>query len=214
MKRVVMTSALRRVFPLLLCAAGCTGPLAKPAAQSDAALDEALRQVEAEHREYRIGPQDLLTITVYREDDLKKEARVAEDGKIRFPLAGEVTLGGLTTMEAETVLHDALRAYLVDPEVSVEIKEYRSHRVFVLGEVAKPGSYDYSPDKPLTVVEAIALAGGFTKYGAAGHTKVVRRVGKEFTNIVVPVDQVMRGDKSKDVSLLPDDVVYVPETLF
>ena len=202
-------------FALLLVAGCATTPKAPvQAAGSDPVLDLALKQLEADAREYKIGPQDLLSISVYREADLTKEGRVAEDGKFRFPLAGEVALGGLSTMQAEAKLREALKPYLVDPEVSVSIKEYKSHRVFVLGEVAKPGSYDFSPDRGLTVVEAIAMAGGFTKYGSAGRTKVVRKSGKELKNIVVPVDEVMKGDKSKDVALLPDDVVYVPETIF
>lgn len=210
---------MKRLLVCVLAAAalaGCATTVNAPpaAVAGDPALDLALRQLEAEHREYKLGPQDLLSISVYREDDLKKDTRIAEDGKIRFPLAGEVALGGLTTMQAEAALRDALKPFLLDPEVSVEIKEYRSHRVFVLGEVVKPGSYDFSPDRGLTAVEAIALAGGFTKYGSAGRTKIVRIVGKAMQNIVVPVDQVMKGDKSKDVALLPDDVVYVPETIF
>ena len=200
---------------VLVLATGCaSAPPVAPKAAGDPVLDLALKQLEADAREYKIGPQDLLSISVYREADLTKEGRVAEDGKFRFPLAGEVELGGLSTMQAEAKLREALKPYLVDPEVSVSIKEYRSHRVFVLGEVVKPGSYDFSPDRGLTVVEAIALAGGFTKYGSAGRTKVVRKKGKELENIVVPVDEVMKGDKSKDVALLPDDVVYVPETIF
>jgi polysaccharide export outer membrane protein len=210
---------LIRTLPRLalgLLLAGCTAAGTKPpaAASADASLDLALHQLEAEQREYKIGAQDLISITVFREPDLAKDGRVAEDGSFRFPLAGEVALGGLTTMQAEEKLRDALKPYLVDPEVSVSIKEYRSHRVFVLGEVAKPGSYDFSPDRGLTVVEAIAMAGGFTKYGSAGRTKVVRKVGQELQNFVVPVDAVMKGDKSKDLALLPDDVVYVPETIF
>jgi len=212
-----MTRTLTSLLIAAMLGLGCTTTVKAPhaaAAVGDPALDLALHQLEADAREYKIGPQDLLSISVFRERDLSKEGRVAEDGKFRFPLAGEVALGGLSTMQAEATLREALKPYLVDPEVSVSIKEYRSHRVFVLGEVAKPGSYDFSPDRGLTVVEAIALAGGFTKYGSAGRTKVVRKVGKDLQNIVVPVDLVMKGDKSKDVSLLPDDVVYVPETIF
>jgi len=165
----IIYRALGATF-LLAVVAGCTSAPPKKTSAEEAKLDQSLSLVEGEEREYRIGSQDLLAISVYREED-----RVSADGKISFPLAGEVAVGGLTTMAAEAKLKDALKGQLVDPQVSVEVKEYRTRRVFVLGEVVKPGSIEIPPDRELSVVEAITLAGGLTKYASPNSTRVVRK---------------------------------------
>ena len=209
----IIYRALGATF-LLAVVAGCTSAPPKKTSAEEAKLDQSLSLVEGEEREYRIGSQDLLAISVYREEDLKKEARVSADGKISFPLAGEVAVGGLTTMAAEAKLKDALKGQLVDPQVSVEVKEYRTRRVFVLGEVVKPGSIEIPPDRELSVVEAITLAGGLTKYASPNSTRVVRKGTGGLQKLVVPVASVTAGDKSKDLALRSGDVIYVPETMF
>lgn len=195
-----------------LLAAACASP--RSGAVEAPELKRALAALEAKKQEMRISPQDLISISVYREPDLKKETRVSADGKVSFPLAGEVEIGGLTPLEAERRLSEHLGAHLVDPQVSVQVKEYRAREAFVLGEVVKPGSYEIPPDRPLTVVEAIALSGGLTKYASGNRTRVVRRNGEQFESIVIPVNKITAGDKSKDIALQPGDVVYVPETIF
>jgi polysaccharide export outer membrane protein len=204
------------VLSVLVLTMGCAGAGTRSAssAEDDKVVARAMRDAEAQKEEYRIGPRDLLLVAVYREDDLRKEARVSSEGIISFPMAGEIEVGGLTALEAEARLKDRLKGALVDPEVSVEIKEYRQRKVYILGEVAKPGSLEIPPDRQLTVVEAIALAGGFTKFAAGGRTRVVRKAGTELRSYVIQVNKVMDGDKSKDMALAPNDVVYVPETLF
>lgn len=197
---------------MCLVVAGCAS--LESTTKRDPALEQVFASLKAKKQELRISPQDLLAISVYREPDLKKDARVSADGKISFPLAGEVVVGGLTPLEAERELKEKLKAHLVDPQVSVQVKEYRAREAFVLGEVVKPGAYEIPPDRPLTVVEAIALSGGLTKFASANKTRVVRRIGNGFQSIVIPVNKITAGDKSKDVALQPGDVVYVPETLF
>lgn len=193
---------------------GCATPQGSSRAEDDPALRQVLASLEARKQEMRISPQDLIEISVYRETDLRKETRVGADGKISFPLAGEVVVAGLTPLEAERRMSEKLSVHLVDPQVSIQVKEYRAREVFVLGEVVKPGSYEIPPDRPLTVVEAIALSGGLTKYASGNRTRVVRRNGEVFESLVIPVNKITAGDKSKDVGLRPGDVVYVPETIF
>jgi polysaccharide export outer membrane protein len=205
------------VATALALALGCASEEKKVVGVGDSdEVARTLKLLENQKSDYRISPQDLLAVSVYQEEDLKKEARVSMEGKISFPLAGEIVVGGLTPLEAEAKIREILKAQFVDPQVSVEVKEYRARRVFVLGEVAKPGSYEIPPDRALTVVEAITLAGGFTKYASPNRTRVVRRSanGKDVESMVIPVASVTRGDKEKDVALKPDDVVYIPETIF
>lgn len=162
----------------------------------------------------RISAEDLLSITVFEEEHLCKEARVSHDGRISFPLLGEVAVAGLTPMEVEAKLTARLREYLLDPHVAVAVKEHRSRRVYILGRVAKPGAYELPHDRPLSVVEAIALGGGFTKIAARDRTRVIRKANGEMRTFVVPVSRITSGEESTDLSLEPDDVVFVPETFF
>ncbi|MEK7474150.1 MAG: polysaccharide biosynthesis/export family protein [Candidatus Coatesbacteria bacterium] len=165
--------------------------------------------------EYRISPQDLLDISVYGEADLTRPARVTADGRINFPLIGEVEIAGLTLAQAEAALRAKLNAFVVNPFVSVSVKESHARRVVILGEVTRPGAIDIPTTSPLTCVEAIAQAGGFTKYAAGNSVRVVRKTaagGQE--TITVPVNDVTKGDKDKDLVLQPEDVIFVPQTLF
>lgn len=165
--------------------------------------------------EYRIAPQDLLDISVYGEADLTRPARVTAEGKINFPLIGEVPLAGLTLAQAEAALRQKLNAFVVNPFVSVNVKESHARRVVILGEVMKPGAIDIPTNSPLTCVEAIAQAGGFTKYASGNSVRVVRKTaegGQE--TLTVPVNDVTKGDKAKDIVLQPEDVIFVPQTLF
>jgi len=166
--------------------------------------------------EYRINPFDLLEVTVYQEPDLTRSVRVSQDGSITFPLVGRVELAGLTVMEAEQRLAKLLEAdYLVNPQVSIFIKEYHSKKVFIIGEVRNPGSFNVPQDKPLTVLEAVALAGGFTNVAAADDIRVIRVVNGAQQYMRVRASEITRGgDKSKDLILAPNDIIFVPERLF
>ncbi len=183
--------------------------------RESASVAAALTQVRTGQKEYRIGPGDLIEITVYQEKDLAKRVRVGPDGRISFPLIGAVHVGGLDVPGAEAALTSALRKYLVDPQVAVFIAEYANKLVYVLGEVRSPGSVRLPSDATLTVLEAIVLAGGFTSYAALDRTRVIREVEGRSESIPIQVSDIMKGgDKSKDLALKPNDVIYVPESYF
>jgi len=201
----------------VLLLAGCaSAPAARAPAggSADPATLAAVARTLDPGEDYRIAPQDQLAIAVYQEPDLDRETRVSETGRISLPLVGEVVVSGLSPLEAEARIRGLLTTYLVAPSVSVTVKEYHSRKIVVLGEVERPGSYPIPMDHPLTTVEAIALAGGFTKYAAPNRTRIVRKVDAEFQSITVPVADVTSGDKSKDVPLRSEDVVFVPQTMF
>lgn len=208
-----------RIPALLACLAsaallaGCSsGGTRAPAAAANGLPADLAKAVAAE---YRIAPQDLLDISVYGEADLTRPARVTAEGRINFPLIGEVEVAGLTLAQAEAALREKLNAFVVNPFVSVNVKESHARRVVILGEVMKPGAIDIPTTSPLTCVEAIAQAGGFTKYASGNSVRVVRKTasgGQE--TITVPVNDVTKGDKSKDLVLQPEDVIFVPQTLF
>ena len=139
---------------------------------------------------YLIGPSDVLTIKVFNEADLSGLFSVDSDGTISFPLIGRTTVGGKTVREIEAHLIKALTGnYLKNPQVSVEIGNYRSRSIFILGEVKAPGKY--SIEGPMTLLEVIAKAGSLTT--AAGNTIIVQRY-KDGLAAAVSSEPMLPGD--------------------
>jgi polysaccharide export outer membrane protein len=162
-------------------------------------------------QDYLVGPDDVLKITVYREEDMDRTVRVSADGYISFPMVGNVRVTGLSVAELERAMAMELIRFLKNPKVNVFIEEYAT--ITVSGQVEKPGSFSLKGG--LTVVEAISMAGGFTKIAAKNAVKIMRmEEGKKKTILVRVADISKRGDKSKDILLKRGDIVFVPESLF
>ncbi len=165
----------------------------------------------AQAQGYRLGPDDALKITVYREDELERDVRISSDGYISFPLLGKVKAGDLTVSELENKLTEGLKKYLKKPQVTVFIEEYST--ITVTGQVEKPDSYPLRGE--LTVIEAIGLAGGFTKIAARNNVRIMRVEDGEKKTIRVKVAEISKkGNRTMDVPLRRGDVVFVPESLF
>ncbi|MCK5082101.1 MAG: polysaccharide export protein [Candidatus Omnitrophica bacterium] len=166
--------------------------------------------------DYKIQPEDVLQITVYEHDDLKTKARVSTNGEISFPLLGKVEVAGLTVQEVEDYLKFALEEdYLVKADTQVFIEDYHAKQITVLGAVREPGKYDMNTEKETTVLEVIALAGGFTKVASKNGTRIIRNEGDEEKAIPVRItDITKKGMKDKDVVLQSGDVIFVPESFF
>jgi len=160
--------------------------------------------------EYKIGPQDLLEVSVFGLDELNKTVRVSEAGKITLPLLGEIAIGGLTKNELEQKLQDMLRKdYLQNPQVTVFIREYQSGRVSILGAVGIPGVYELVGTQ--TLLQVIALAGSLTD--EAGDEIIILRKkqdGKD-QSIRISIDDLMRkGDANLNIRLQSEDIITVP----
>ena len=166
--------------------------------------------------EYKIDTGDVLTITVYEQQDLTTKARVDSRGEITFPLLGNVHVSGLTIDEVGKLITTLLeKDYLVNPQVNVFIETYHPKKVFVMGFVNRPGEYELTKDRPTTFLEAITMAGGFKQGAAQNGTKVIRTEdGKEVTIPVRVTDITEKGDKEKDIPLKPGDIIVVPESFF
>lgn len=167
-------------------------------------------------KEYTIHPEDVLEIKVYEHPDLTTKAKVTARGDINFPLLGQVYVAGLTVNQLCGRIRDRLcDGYLVNPQVNVFIESYHPEQVFVMGAVKNPAAYTLSKEKPTTVLEAISRAGGFTEEAAPNKTKIIRmNDGKGETIRIKITDITKKGDKSKDIPLKPDDIVFVPESMF
>lgn len=150
--------------------------------------------------EYRLGPGDQLRITVFNEAELTGQYVVGSQGSIAYPLVGEVHAAGLTVPEFSDQLQQALSGYIRQPNVSVEVANYRPF--FILGEVQRPGTYPYSAS--LTVLNAVATAGGFTY--RANRNRVFIRHANEAEERSVPLTIA--------TPVLPGDTVRIGERLF
>ena len=166
--------------------------------------------------EYKLQPTDVLTISVHDHTDLYTTTRITADGYITFPLIGKVKAQGLSVRELETVIKSLLELdYLVTAQVIVFIQEYRARQVSVIGEVNNPGKYDMPGERTITLLEAIALAGGFTKDADINKTRVMRVKDGETTTIIIRVSDITRkGQKDQDIIIEPEDVIFVPESFF
>jgi len=155
---------------------------------------------------YVIGPGDVLHIFVWKEPDLSKELTVRIDGKISVTLVGELQAAGRTPEDLAQQLRQEFKRFLGAPQVTVSVVQPNSTRIFILGQVNKSGDFPLSA--PLTVVQALALAGGFKEFARTDSIVIIRRDGS-----VVPVNyKKLEGGKemTQNVSLRPGDTVVVP----
>ena len=169
-------------------------------------------------RPYVISPNDQILIEVYQEADLTAPRRVSEDGGVTVPLVGNVKVGGKTIEQAQTLIREELlKGYLVNPRVTVTVTEATKKSFYVLGQVAKPGPYPIAAGESLTLVQAIAMAGGATAKGKLTGVIVKRsRPDRElvFSGLDVKAMQQGEGKASNQFEILPEDTITVPESLF
>lgn len=160
--------------------------------------------------DYVIGPEDMLQITVWKNESLSRALAVRPDGKISLPLLHDVQAAGLTPMQLQEKLAIALGEFMPNPEVSVTVSDVRSYRISVLGEVQKPGVLQLKSDT--TVLEAIALAGGFRDFASPSKIMILRKNGDGQTQkIPFNYNRVVKDNRGEgNVTLKSGDVVVVP----
>jgi len=158
---------------------------------------------------YKIGVGDILKITAWKEPDLTIEsARVRSDGKITFPLLDDIQAEGLSTMALKKAVEKKLNVYVEAPNVTVTLVNPLSRKFYILGEILKTGEYPLI--KKLTVMQAFALAGGFTEWADKNKILLYRRGNNKEETIVIRYKDIIKGDFSKDIQLQPDDTIIVP----
>jgi polysaccharide biosynthesis/export protein len=160
--------------------------------------------------DYILGNDDVLAISVWREPEITRTVPVRPDGKLSLPLIGEIQAKGLTPKQLQANVTLALRSYLANPEVTVIVQEVRSQKFNILGEVARPGSYPLS--KSTTVVDALALAGGFRDFAKIKKIYILREQPNG-SPLKIPFnykDVVERNRFEQNVELKPNDTIIVP----
>jgi polysaccharide export outer membrane protein len=159
-----------------------------------------------------LGAGDVIEVRVYQEPELSGVYQVGPQGDVIFPLCKRVVVGGLSPNGAAERIRACLAdGFMRDPQVSVLVKEYNSKKVFVFGEVQKPGTFTF--EDGMSIVQAVTLAGGFTKTAAQNSTSVTRRVQGQEVKVRVNVQDIALG-KAPNFTLEPGDIVFVPESLF
>jgi polysaccharide export outer membrane protein len=166
--------------------------------------------VPAHNDTYIIGVDDVLSINVWKEAEVSKTVPVRSDGKISLPLAGEVQASGQTPLQLEKVLAAKLQSFISEPEVTVIVTEIKSQKFNILGMVAKPGSYPLTNSS--TVLDAIALAGGFRDFAKQKSIYILRQ-NPEGSQVRLPFNykEVIKGkDSAQNIKLQPRDTIVVP----
>lgn len=159
--------------------------------------------------EYRIGPEDELYISVWKNETLSRTVPVRPDGMISLPLVNDVQAAGLTPMELRDVVRQKLAGYMADPEVSVIVQGVRSFKVSVIGEVKKPGIYEIRGRS--TVLDALAQAEGLTDFASRSRIVILRPNGGAMKRIPFNYNRAISEDGDKEISQLrPGDIVVVP----
>jgi len=164
--------------------------------------------------DFLLGPEDVLTVTVWKNQDLSRDVTIRPDGMISLPLIGDVPAAGFTANILAKHIGERLTEYMAAPIVSVQVKEVNSYFIYVLGEVAKPGRYPLK--SYANVMQGISLAGGFTNFASKNKIKVLRNSSngsekKRQTEIPVRYDDILKGTAVPgNFILLSGDVIVVP----
>lgn len=164
---------------------------------------------------YVLTPNDVIEMRVYQEDDLLTKARIAQDGTVTIPLIGVVQIGGKTVEEATRLIRDLFdKDYLVNPQVTLTVLEYAKRRFTVLGQVQKPGAYEIPGEEKVTLLQAIAMAGGYTRLANPSRITVSRTVDGQKTTLVLDGKALAVDASAKPFFVMPDDIITVAERIF
>ncbi|MGV6818503.1 MAG: XrtA/PEP-CTERM system exopolysaccharide export protein [Thiotrichales bacterium] len=180
-------------------------------------VNDAVAAAYSNADHYRIGVDDLVKVSVWKNPDLSVEVPVRPDGNISVPLIGDVMVGGKTPDEVSSTIKDKLSVYLRDPQVTVILSKLNSHeflsRIRVTGAVETPKSMPYR--QGMTVLDAVLEAGGITKFASADGTRLYRKQGDSSKVYKVSLKRILKkGDLKTNYPLLPGDVITVPERAF
>jgi polysaccharide export outer membrane protein len=165
-------------------------------------------------RLYVLTPGDIALVKVYQEDDLQTQARIGRDGVVTLPLLGSVKIGGLTLEQASAHVAQLYEdGFLVNPQVSVAVLEYAKRRFTVLGQVQRPGTYDIPGEETLNLLQAISMAGGYTRIGAPWKITLQRTVEGEQRIFKLDAEAMGKDRNAKPFEILPDDTITVGEKI-
>jgi polysaccharide export outer membrane protein len=189
--------------------AAATGERAAQPAAGSAAAGDAASTPAAAGPGYRVGPEDILEISVWKEEGLKKEVLVRPDGGISFPLVGEILAVGKTAEEIQVEVTERLKKIINDPVVSVSVLKVAGNKIYVIGRVARPG--EFVAGRYIDVLQALSMAGGLTPYAAENDIKVLRKRNGKDEVFRFEYSDIRKGrNLEQNILLQGGDVVVVP----
>jgi polysaccharide export outer membrane protein len=178
-------------------------------------ITEPAPQAAAISANYRLSPGDLIYVKVFQEDDICSTLRISEDGTITFPLIGSVKVGGETIAQATQTIYTPLNArFLVNPQVSVTVLSFTDRHVTVLGQVQHAGDYNLKEQGSVDFLEAIGLAGGFTRLADTTDVTVRRVLNGKATIIRLNAKKMANDSEAANFQVLPGDTITVQERIF
>ena len=195
--RLVVIAAILTTF----VASGAAAQQQRPAAPKP--------KLASDLEEYRIGPEDVLSISVWKNEPMSRVLPVRPDGMISLPLIDDVMAAGLTPAELRNVLAQKLAEYVPSPAVTVIVNDVKSFKVSVIGEVIRPARYELK--SRTSVLDILALAGGFNQFAARNRVVVLRQEGDKKVRIPFNYNRVTAGASDEEnLYLRPGDIVLVP----
>ena len=203
-----MKKAILLIFCLLMIITMGAG---QPAADdTKTAIKTQSWSAKASSNDYKIGAGDILEITIWKEPDLSREAvLVRTDGKISFPLLNDVQAAGLTPLEMKRNMEVGLKEFISNPFVTITVRSPESQKIYILGEVLNTGEYPLT--KNLTVLQAFALAGGFTEWASKKEIILMRKEGGKEKIYRINYKSIIKGkDLGQNLTLKADDTIIVP----
>jgi polysaccharide export outer membrane protein len=201
----------RRTWLLAAMLAGVTGTLGACSPFDPKPEPSAIANATYSVGDYKIGPEDVLEVIVWRNQDLSKVVTVRPDGKVSLPLIGDVVAVGLTPDQLTREVVSRLKDYKENPNVSVVVQQVNSYGIYVLGEVAHPGKYQLK--SYTTVLQAVSMAGGFTPYASKNKMFMLRKIPDKDTEVRIPIDydEIVSGeDSTHNAIMIPGDTLVVP----
>ena len=177
-------------------------------------VDTPIPSLMAGEGDYILSSGDTLDLMVYREPDLGMRSKIARDGRVQLPLLGEVKVAGMSVREAQDHLRQLYDAdYLVDPQIYLNISSYTQRKITVIGQVSRPGSYELQGNESLGILEAIGMAGGFTRIADTKNVVVKRRTGEKVETFKVNTKRLESPDGGS-FQVLPGDILTVGESWY
>ena len=206
-------SSSSRKKPASAKASGATQTAKNPGMNAPAASGEAGTRAASlsatDDPAYVIGPEDMLSVNVWKEEELSGQIPVRPDGKISLPLINDIEAAGLTPMQLAENITTKLKQYVAEPRVTVTVTQINSRRFYILGEVARPGAFPLVSN--MTVLQAISAAGGFSQFASPSKIYVLRNENGKQTKLPFNYKKVIAGGNAEqNIELKPGDTVVVP----
>jgi polysaccharide export outer membrane protein len=205
----LMFFCLLAVGPQAVAAGGNPGAQSAGSTAKASANKETMPKPATTDPDYLIGLGDVLSVNVWKEPEVSSSVPVRPDGKISLPLVNDIQASGLTPMQLGQEIRERLRKYIEDPQVTVVVTAVNSRMVYLVGEVARPGSFALLPN--MTVLQALSAAGGVSQFADSKNIYVLRNENGKPRRIPFNYKEALKGERpEQNIQLVPGDTIVVP----